>query len=91
MPTDAATLETPAPRARANGNGRSKPNGKHRGPELDSRKLLMALRAFRRGDFSTRLPRDLDGIDGEIAEAFNDIAEMNQGLARELDRVAKVV
>src|SRR5439155_731091 len=29
--------------------------------------------------------------DGEIAEAFNDIVELNQGLARELDRVARTV
>ncbi|MGT2478767.1 HAMP domain-containing protein (plasmid) [Methylobacterium oryzae CBMB20] len=46
---------------------------------------------FRKGDFSTRLPLDLTGIDGEIAEAFNDIVELNQGLARELDKVARAV
>ena len=60
-------------------------------PQLDPRLLLKVLRAFRKGDFSVRLPSDMAGIDGEIAEAFNDIAELNQGLARELDRVAKVV
>ena len=59
--------------------------------QLDPRLLLKTLRAFRRGDFSARLPSDLTGIDGDIAEAFNDIAALNQGLARELDRVAKVV
>ena len=58
---------------------------------LDPKQLLKALRAFRKGDFSVRLPLDLTGLDGEIAEAFNDIAELNQGLTRELDRVAKVV
>src|ERR671917_2309920 len=60
-------------------------------PQLDPRLLLKTLRAFRRGDFSARLPSDLTGIDGDIAEAFNDIAALNRGLARELDRVAKVV
>jgi HAMP domain-containing protein len=60
-------------------------------PQLDPKLLLKTLRAFRRGDFSVRLPGELTGIDGEIAEAFNDIAALNQGLARELDRVAKVV
>src|SRR5829696_5403922 len=59
--------------------------------QLDPRLLLKTLRAFRKGDFTTRLPSDLTGIDGDIAEAFNDIADLNQGLARELDRVAKVV
>ncbi len=58
---------------------------------LDPKVLLKTLRAFRKGDFSARLPLDLSGIDGEIAEAFNDVVELNQGLARELDRVAKVV
>jgi HAMP domain-containing protein/CheY-like chemotaxis protein/GAF domain-containing protein len=59
--------------------------------QLDPRLLLKTLRAFRKGDFTTRLPSDLTGIDGDIAEAFNDIADLNQGLALELDRVAKVV
>ena len=58
---------------------------------LDSKLLLKTLRAFRKGDFSVRLPLDLTGLDGEIAEAFNDIADLNQGLTRELDRLAKVV
>ena len=59
--------------------------------QLEPKALLKALRAFRKGDFSVRLPLDLSGVDHEIAEAFNDLAELNQGLARELDRVAKVV
>src|SRR3990170_3701110 len=59
--------------------------------QLDPKLLLKTVRAFRRGEFSARLPSDMTGIDGEIAEAFNDIADLNQGLARELDRVAKVV
>src|SRR5215213_8771959 len=59
--------------------------------QLDPKLLLKTLRAFRKGDFSVRLPSDLTGIDGEIAEAFNDIADLNHGLAQELERVAKVV
>ncbi len=59
--------------------------------QLEPKLLLKSLRAFRRGDFSARLPLDLTGIDGEIAEAFNDIVELNQGLAKELDRVARAV
>ena len=41
--------------------------------QLEPKLLLKSLRAVRKGDFSTRLPLDLTGIDGEIAEAFNDI------------------
>ena len=44
---------------------------------LEPRQLLKALRAFKRGDFSVRLPADLTGIDGEIAEAFNEVVELN--------------
>jgi hypothetical protein len=39
--------------------------------QLDPKLLLKVLRAFRKGDFSVRLPSDMIGIDGEIAEAFN--------------------
>jgi len=59
--------------------------------QLDPRLLLKTLRAFKKGDFSARLPSDLTGIDGEIAEAFNDIADLNHGLAKELERVATLV
>jgi len=54
---------------------------------LDRSVLLQALRAYRKGDFSVRLPLDLVGIDGEIAVAFNDAVELNQMLAREIARI----
>ncbi len=59
--------------------------------ELDPKLLLRSLRAFRKGDFTVRMPLDLTGVAGEVAEAFNDAAELNQGLARELERVAQAV
>ncbi|HEY1978350.1 MAG TPA: HAMP domain-containing protein, partial [Candidatus Baltobacteraceae bacterium] len=58
---------------------------------MDQRQLLTALRAFRRGDFTARLPLNLSGVDGEIAEAFNDCIEQNARLAAELQRVSTVV
>ena len=45
---------------------------------LESHDLLGALRAFRKGDFSVRLPLGLTGIDGEIVDAFNDVVELNE-------------
>ncbi len=54
---------------------------------LDQRELLKALRAFRKGDFSVRMPLDLVGIEGEIAEAFNDVVEMNETFAEEFARI----
>ena len=58
---------------------------------LDDRQLLAALRAFRRGDFSVRLPRDLTGPAGEIAEAFNDVVELNDRMNKEFERLGEVV
>jgi signal transduction histidine kinase/CheY-like chemotaxis protein len=58
---------------------------------LDRRSLLAALRALRKGDFSARLPLDMVGVDGEIAQVFNDIAETGALCARELERVRKEV
>src|SRR5690349_8815907 len=67
-------------------------NDLHLAPEaLDRRALLRALRALKKGDFKVRLPLDLIGIDGEIAEVFNDIVEMNESIANELARVCKAV
>jgi HAMP domain-containing protein len=60
-------------------------------PELDGHQLLAAFRAFRRGDFSVRLPGDLSGLDGELAEAFNDAVEMNDRLSKEFERLRDVV
>ncbi|MEQ1955157.1 HAMP domain-containing protein [Mesorhizobium yinganensis] len=59
--------------------------------QLDRRHLLLALRSFRRGDFSIRLPMQLDGVDAEIAETFNEIVEMSQQQTYEFERLARVV
>ena len=53
---------------------------------LDRGELLKALRAFKRGDFSVRMPLNLSGIDGEIAQAFNDVVELEETKAAEIAR-----
>ncbi len=60
-------------------------------PELSHRMLLEALLAFKRGDFSRRLPIDLEGVDGKIADAFNEVIAQNQRMSEELARVSRVV
>src|SRR4051812_29901515 len=55
------------------------------------RQLLGGLRKTKKGDFSIRLPLDHDGIGGEIAQAFNDILELNEKMSDELERITKVV
>src|SRR5512134_3576901 len=58
---------------------------------LDRGELLKALRAFKRGDFSVRMPLNLTGIDGEIAQTFNDLVELEEAKAAEIARVADLV
>jgi hypothetical protein len=61
------------------------------GDQLDSKQLLSALTAFKRGDFSTHLPDDRTGIAGKIADTFNDVIRINQRLTEELARISRVV
>src|SRR6188474_668011 len=53
--------------------------------------LLSALQAVRDGDFSVRLPGDWTGIEGKIADTFNEIVASNSRMASELERVGTVV
>ena len=55
------------------------------------RQLLGTLLAFRKGDWSVRLPSDLTGISGKIADVLNDIIDANERVAKEFDRVSRVV
>src|SRR5882724_3888057 len=58
---------------------------------LDKRRLLTALRSFRKGDFSIRLPVGLSGIDGDICDAFNDVVELNERTTKEFARLGDIV
>ena len=61
-------------------------------PEMiDRRALLGALRALKKGDFSVRMPLDMVGVDGEIADVFNDIVETNETIADEFARIREDV
>ena len=55
---------------------------------LDRVTLLRALTGFRKGDFTVRLPVEWTGVDGKIAEAFNEVVERNQRMARELEALS---
>ena len=55
------------------------------------RQLLSALKAFRRGDFSVRLPHDLPGVEGELSDVFNEVVELNDRMTREFERLGEVV
>src|SRR2546426_1260960 len=92
-PATQSAAASPAPAAEihfaslkpADANGGTGHNG------FDIRQLLQALLAARNGDFSARLPSDWTGVEGKIADAFNDIMVANETMARELERVSRVV
>ena len=74
-----------------NGTTRARPplppdGGRPREDSLDKQQLLAALKQFRRGNFSVRLPDHLSGIDGRIADAFNEVVELNERMAERARR-----
>lgn len=58
---------------------------------MDIGELLNALVAFKKGDFSHRLPYDRTGLAGKVADTFNEIMDMQENLVEEICSVAKVV
>src|SRR5437868_5214116 len=77
---------TPPSRRAAAANGSR--SGIH---ECDNGHLLRALMAFKRGDFSVRLPDDWTGVAGKIADTFNEVIAKNQRLTLELDGIGRAV
>src|ERR1700743_2968700 len=53
--------------------------------------ILAGLQTMRDGDFSVRLPVSWTGLEGKIADTFNDIIAVNEQMARELKRVGLAV
>jgi HAMP domain-containing protein/CheY-like chemotaxis protein/signal transduction histidine kinase len=77
------------------GNGAASHNGDgaahlHQASPSD-RRLLAALRAFKTGDFSVRLPAKGDGIDADIARAFNECLDAKTRMLSELKRVSRAI
>ncbi|HEX7703788.1 MAG TPA: HAMP domain-containing protein, partial [Kofleriaceae bacterium] len=53
--------------------------------------ILAALRGFKRGDFSTRMRDDLTGVEGQIAETFNELVAMIASIETEAREVSVAV
>jgi HAMP domain-containing protein/signal transduction histidine kinase/DNA-binding response OmpR family regulator len=58
---------------------------------IETTALLNALTALKKGDFSARLPLEWTGVAGKVADTFNEVVELNERMARELDRLSRVV
>jgi len=65
--------------------------GEHHDPAGFQRQLLAALLDFRDGNFAVRLPSGLTGLDGKIADAFNEIATISDRRAQDVARVSRMV
>src|SRR5947209_18131406 len=79
-----ATSRSPSPQVAAtNGDGHVDPQALEH--------LLAALDAARQGDFSIRLSARRRGIVGELGAAFNELMNTNTRLAKELQRVGRVI
>jgi len=59
--------------------------------ELDRKLLLKVLTDFKRGDFSARMPDDLTGTGGKIADTLNEVIEISSRVEQELQRIGRVV
>src|SRR3984893_13323497 len=70
-------------------NGRSHPRPDSASTNLSV--ILAALQTMRDGDFSVRLPGAWVGVEGKLADTFNDIVASNQQMDHELRRVGQVV
>src|ERR1700761_1459197 len=80
----------------AEGTSMNAANGNHghtatATPPEELAAILGALQTMRDGDFSVRLPVAWIGIEGKIADAFNEIISANQQMASELKRVGLAV
>src|SRR3954470_15277928 len=53
--------------------------------------VLHGLLSLRRGERGKRLPVEWTGLAGKVADAFNQMIEMNENLAEELGRLSRSV
>ena len=71
--------------------GRAADNGTVEIKKKDLQELLDALRAARDGEVGMRLAPQMSGVMGDVAKAFNGLADRREGLTDELGRVSKVI
>jgi len=93
MATPATLAPRPAKKTKSpeNGaNGKASTNGSHE-KSTDLALILAGLQTMRDGDFSVRLPVSWVGLEGKIADTFNDIVAANEQMSRELNRVGQAV
>ena len=58
---------------------------------LNLKLLLAALTALKKGDFSVRMPSDLTGLSGKVADTLNDIIENSDHMVHGIVDVSRMV
>src|SRR5687767_4658360 len=53
--------------------------------------LLAGLVALKKGKTGVRLPPEWTGVAGKVADAFNEVVELIERMASELERLSRVV
>ncbi|MFL6628365.1 MAG: HAMP domain-containing protein, partial [Vitreoscilla sp.] len=67
----------------------TRPSTAETAPEMQL--MLGALVQLRKGDPNVRLPLHWTGVSGRVADAFNEVVELNAAMAEELARLRQVV
>src|SRR5688572_12845102 len=93
MPLEAQQAETKtSPQRRAPAKTQRRRNESANGaPQCDVSRLLKAMLSARAGDFSVRLPSSWTGLEGKLADAFNEMMSTNATMEKELRRVSRTV
>jgi hypothetical protein len=63
----------------------------HAGATDPTRQLLAVLRALKAGNFAVRVPKSGNGIARAIGRTLNEVIELNEQMARELERLNTAV
>ena len=53
--------------------------------------MLAALTALKKGDASVRMPTEWTGLSGKVADAFNEVVDLNERMSEELARLSRTV
>src|SRR5215203_810302 len=91
MPTKIETTAAAAARKKIAVPPTAKPPTANGKDSLDLNHLLYALQAMRVGDFSVRMAGNQLGIEGKIADTFNEIVAANERMAKQLEQVGQTV
>src|SRR5690349_7391791 len=92
LPARKPEIKVPPERREPAPSGKRRRDSERNGtPQCEISLLLKAMLAARAGDFSARLPSNWTGVEGKFADAFNEMMETNGTMAKELNRVSRVV